>query len=54
MSRAMRDELRAALTSARAVSTTLTSLVDDRLARVQGEPGISPVGWHMGQVAWQE
>ncbi|WP_373047847.1 ergothioneine biosynthesis protein EgtB [Vulgatibacter sp.] len=50
----MRAELRDALLSARATTERLTARLGDAQARAQFDPGFSPLGWHLGHVAWQE
>jgi len=49
-----REAARTALAAARARTLAITAGLDDASARARFDPGISPLGWHLGHVAWQE
>src|SRR5690606_36144445 len=39
---------------ARALTLWITEDLDDAQARARPDPDFSPIGWHLGHVAWQE
>lgn len=43
-----------AMESARALSLRLVEDLDDAQIRLAPHPAFSPIGWHLGHVAWQE
>ncbi len=50
----LRRELQAALDSARSMTLHLAADLDESALRGQFDPLFSPIGWHLGHVAWQE
>jgi iron(II)-dependent oxidoreductase len=50
----LRDALRRGLDSARERTLRLTADLDDGAIRRQHHPELSPIGWHLGHVAWNE
>lgn len=49
-----RRELESALASARAFTQRIASDLPEAAFGVQFDPGFSPIGWHLGHIAWQE
>jgi len=47
-------ELFAEMERARALTLWLVDDLDDAQARARPDPDFSPIGWHLGHVAWQE
>lgn len=50
----MKGALARRLEEARRYTKRLTADLGDGAARAQFDPGISPIAWHLGHVAWQE
>lgn len=50
----LKQELAGALASARAMTLRLSGGLDEAALRRQFDPVFSPIGWHVGHVAWQE
>src|SRR5690606_7310051 len=52
--RSHRGAVIAELEEARAATLSLVSDLDDEALRAQPDPGFSPIGWHLGHVAFTE
>ncbi len=50
----LKEELRGALSGARAMTLRLVGGLAEEELRRQFDPLFSPIGWHLGHVAWQE
>lgn len=51
---ALRRLLADELSRSRAATLRLLEGIDDALSRATFDPALSPLGWHLGHVAWQE